>query len=100
MPAVLNDCFAAFTFDIITYYSFSRCFDYLEYPDFKAPFLNAAVEIASTVHTMGQFPWILSTLQSLPQWLSVLLNPPMRAIFAFHEVDVHESTNSVPVELM
>ncbi|KAF1993035.1 cytochrome P450 [Amniculicola lignicola CBS 123094] len=83
-PAILNNCFTAMTFDVITHYAFARSFEYMEDPNFEAPFTNAAKELATTLHTMGHFPWLLSLLQGLPQKWSVAMNPAMGAIFGFH----------------
>ncbi|KAI4710113.1 hypothetical protein J4E89_005345 [Alternaria sp. Ai002NY15] len=83
-PAIMNNCFTAMTFDVITHYAFARSFEYMEDPNFEAPFTNAAKELATTLHTMGHFPWLLSLLQALPQRWSVAMNPAMGAIFGFH----------------
>lgn len=85
-PVVLNNCFTALTFDIITHYAFARSFEYVEYPDFRAPFTNAAKELATTLHTMGHFPWLRSILQAIPKPIAAALNPAMGAVFAFHGV--------------
>ncbi|OTB08285.1 hypothetical protein M426DRAFT_264912 [Hypoxylon sp. CI-4A] len=84
-PVTLNKCLTAFTFDIITYYAFARSFDYVERPNFDAPFSDAAKELATTLHTMGHFPWLLSILQSLPRSLSKAINPTMGHVFTFHD---------------
>ena len=83
---MLNSCVSALTFDIITYYAFARPFDYLEFPKFKAPFTNAAKELATTLHVMGHFPWLRSFLQSLPKSWARAMNPEMGAVFDFHGV--------------
>jgi hypothetical protein len=85
-PVILNNCFTAMTFDTITHYAFDRSYEYMEDPNFEGPFTNAAKELATTLHTMGHFPWLLALLQSLPKSWSVALNPTMGAIFDFHGV--------------
>ena len=85
-PVTLSNCFTAFTFDIVTFYAFARSFDYMEHEAFTGPFTNAAKALATTLHTMGHFPWLLAVLQSLPQRLSMALDSNMGAVFAFHGV--------------
>lgn len=72
------------TFDVITHYAFARSFEYMEDPNFEAPFTNAAKELATTLHTMGHFPWFLALLQAIPKKWSVAMNPAMGAILGFH----------------
>ncbi|KAK6082381.1 cytochrome P450 [Seiridium cupressi] len=83
-PVILNNCFTAFTFDVVTYYAFARPFEYMEHPTFNGPFTNAAKVLATTLHTMGHFPWLLAFFQSLPKSLSKTMDPNMGAVFAFH----------------
>jgi cytochrome P450 len=85
-PVNLNQCLTALTFDITTYYAFAHSFEYLERPGFNAPFTDAAKGLATSIHVMGHFPWLLACLQSLPRSLSLAMNPLMGPIFAFHEV--------------
>lgn len=82
----LTNCFTAFTFDIVTFYVFARSFEYMEQPTFTGPFTNAAKSVATTLHTMGHFPWLRSFLQSIPQRIAGLMDPNMGAIFSFHGV--------------
>ena len=82
----LNNCFTAFTFDIVTFYAFARSFEYMEHPTFEGPFTNAAKALATTLHTMGHFPWLLALLQALPKRVAAALDPNMAAVFAFHGV--------------
>ncbi|GAW20126.1 hypothetical protein ANO14919_096220 [Xylariales sp. No.14919] len=84
-PVNLNQCLTALTFDIITHYVFAHSFEYMERPNFDAPFINAAKSLATTLHIMGHFPWLLAALQSLPRPVSLAMNPTMGAIFAFHD---------------
>ena len=38
---LLTEAWAALTMDIITYYSFALSYDFLDYPDFIAPFTQS-----------------------------------------------------------
>ncbi|KAI1361347.1 cytochrome P450 [Xylaria arbuscula] len=83
-PANLSEGLTALTFDIITYYIFARSFEYIERPNFEAPFTNAAKKLATTLHTMGHFPWLLTILQSLPNSVALAMNPTVGAVVEFH----------------
>lgn len=95
-PLVLNHAFAAFSFDIITYYAFARSFEYMEMPGFHGPFTDAAKELANTLHIMGHFPWLLAMLQAIPNSLAAVMNSHMGEVFAFHGVGTtHTHTSSM-----
>nr|POE65009.1 trichodiene oxygenase [Quercus suber] len=85
-PVVLNKCFTTVTFDIITYYNFARSFDYLDMPNFEAPFTNAVKDMASTLHVMGHFPWVLTLLESIPRSFARVMNPALGHIWDFHAI--------------
>ncbi|KAJ4423370.1 hypothetical protein N0V82_001973 [Gnomoniopsis sp. IMI 355080] len=89
-PLVLNHAFAAFSFDIITYYAFARSFEYMEMPGFHGPFTDAAKELANTLHIMGHFPWLLAILQAIPNSLAAVMNSHMGEVFAFHGEIAHQ----------
>ncbi|KAI1817362.1 cytochrome P450 [Poronia punctata] len=93
-PVLIHECFTALSFDVITYYSFARSFEYIELPDFQGPFTSAFKQLASTLHTMGHFPWLLTALQSLPKSISIALNPQLAHVFEFHAT-IEDQINAI-----
>lgn len=82
----LNDAWAAYTTDIIFFYSFAWTYDFLDFPDFIAPFTESTKALASSVHFAGHFPWALKALQSMPDVLLGVINPGIRPAFKFLNV--------------
>lgn len=83
-PVSLDEAYAALTSDVINQYSFGISYDFLEYPDFKTPFTTSIRKLALSLHVSGHFPWFLSLMQSLPESLLAVVNPPMKPVFEFH----------------
>lgn len=48
--------------------------------DFSSP----RVDLLDPVHFITQFPWMIKSLQKLPEWLIKLISPPMRSVIAFN----------------
>ena len=82
----LNDVWATLTADVITFFSFAWDNEFIEYPDFVAPFTSAIWHQARSVHAMGHFPWLLTLLGALPRRVLGILSPSMKPVFDFHEV--------------
>ncbi|KAI0109167.1 cytochrome P450 [Nemania sp. FL0031] len=83
-PLILDDAYSALTSEVIVYYSFALSYNFLDLPEFKSPFTNAARKVALGVHAGGHFPWILWLQQSMPlSWVG-FLNPVLKHVFEFH----------------
>ena len=82
----LNDAWAAFATDVVFFYAFAWSYDFLNYPDFVAPFTNSLKGLAMSCHFAGHFPWFLSFLQSLPDSALGIVNPAMVPVFRFINV--------------
>jgi cytochrome P450 len=80
----INEAWAAFVSDPITYYTFAFSYDFLDFPDFITPFTTSIRKLAQSLHIAGHFPWILTLLQSIPESLVAVLNPDMVPVFQFH----------------
>ncbi|MCJ1466754.1 hypothetical protein MMC07_005374 [Pseudocyphellaria aurata] len=78
----LDDAFAAFTADIITYYAFARSYDFLSYPDSESPFIRAIEGLSDSMQILAYLPWLIPMIESLPKFLSSALQP---AIVPFTE---------------
>ena len=82
----MNDVWAAFATDVIMYYGFALSYDFLSYPDFVTPFTTSIKELALSIHVAGHFPWFLKFLQSVPDYVVGIINPPMQPVFQFQNV--------------
>ncbi|KAL9043508.1 MAG: hypothetical protein Q9214_003307, partial [Letrouitia sp. 1 TL-2023] len=84
-PVVMNDAWATYTADVVTYYCFSWSWDFLAYPDFLAPFTAMTGSLASLAHVSWHFPWLNSFFQSLPDTVLVIVNPTMKPVIALQQ---------------
>ncbi|KAI4962195.1 hypothetical protein J4E86_001227 [Alternaria arbusti] len=81
----LNNMWGAFTSDIVVGYCLEKPYDFILNPDFRAQFSDAMVDLLDPVHFITQFPWMIRSLKLLPDWLVVLLSPPMRSVMTFNK---------------
>lgn len=82
----LNDAWAAYAADIVFFYCFAWSYEFLDYPDFVAPFTNSIKELTNSLHVARHFPWFLKLLQSLPGYAVGIINPAMIPVFEFKSV--------------
>ncbi|KAF2119258.1 cytochrome P450 [Lophiotrema nucula] len=80
----LNEAFGALVSDALTWYTYALSYNFLEYPDFKAPFTTAIRNLAYAIPMSTQFPWFVAVMKMLPEkWIGIL-DPQMKAVFEFH----------------
>ena len=84
----MTSVFGCFSADIVTEYAFAKDYKYLESPDFQARFVKTMQELGKNMHTLMLFPWLLTILVALPEWLVKKLNHQVGEIFAFQAVRV------------
>ncbi|KAI1132772.1 cytochrome P450 [Nemania abortiva] len=83
-PLCLDDAYSALTSEVIVYYSYSLSYNFLDMPDFRSPFTNAARNLAMSLHVGAHFPWLLRLQKSIPpSWVS-FFNPDLKHVFDFH----------------
>ncbi|MCJ1462720.1 hypothetical protein MMC07_001323 [Pseudocyphellaria aurata] len=82
----LDDAFAAFTTDSIIYYAFARSYDFLNYPDFVVPFTTGIEKLFSMSQISQHFPWVFPFLESLPNFVSAIVQPSMVSFFTFRDL--------------
>lgn len=85
----LDHAFATYTTDIITYYVFARSYDFLNYPEFVAPFTTAFEKFADASQICAHFPWLLSFMASLPKSVTAVVQPSMVPYLDFLDVSVN-----------
>ena len=81
--ANLDDAWAAYTTDVITFYSFAWSYDFLDSPNFANPFTTSTRGLAKSAHVAVHFPWFLKFIQSVPDTIVGIVNPAMRPVFQF-----------------
>lgn len=85
----MDQVFAAFAADNITHYSFARSYDFLNYPDFVAPFTTALERLNDMAQVGAHFPWLIPLMESLPKTVSAALMPSIIPFFDFRKVSVN-----------
>ena len=85
---VMDDMWGCLTSDTIVEYCFDRAYHFTELPDFRAFFLDAMNGLANSVHLVTQFPWILSIVNSLPDWMVMILQPDTASVITFNNVSM------------
>ncbi|KAI9675995.1 MAG: hypothetical protein M1817_000738 [Caeruleum heppii] len=79
----ITEAWAAYTTDVILWYIVAMPMHSLELPDFVARYTSAIRKLARSLHVSAHFPWFLRLLQSLPEPIVELLNPPMKHVFQY-----------------
>jgi hypothetical protein len=67
-------------------YAFARSDHRIEQGDFDPSFHDAGIAGSKMGVVIKQFPWILSALQSLPDWLTVKIDPNMASYIDLQRV--------------
>jgi hypothetical protein len=63
--------------DVVMEYAYARSDHRIEAADFDPTFHDASIVGATMGHLTKQMPWILTTMTSLPDWVTILLSPDM-----------------------
>ncbi|CAK1363241.1 unnamed protein product [Cercospora beticola] len=84
----LDDVFAAWTTDAVTWYAMAMTYGCAEHPDFKAEFTNASEGLMEAIHALTHVPWLARVLSMVPPKMLAKLNAQMGALGAFYaEID-------------
>lgn len=82
-PVKLNDAWAAWGTDIVTYFSFGWSWNVMDFPDFVSPFTNALNDNLELIHVAGHFGWLMRLSDYLPDWM---LGASMQPLLVFQQV--------------
>ncbi len=63
--------------DVVMEYAFARCDHRIEAKDFDPSFHDASIVGSTMGHTTKQLTWILPLMQTLPDWVTIMLNSDM-----------------------
>jgi hypothetical protein len=86
------------TSDVIAEVVFARPRHYVDYPDFKSDFTVALSDMVFSAHIMTHFGFILTIMNSLPNWFVKLTVPPIKSVVEFREVRSRPSAFKPSVE--
>ncbi|KAL9115055.1 MAG: hypothetical protein Q9187_007356, partial [Circinaria calcarea] len=75
--------FDAFTMDVITEYSLDTNFGYLDHPGWSSDFRELERGFGEMGYLQKLFPPLLDIMNSLPNWLVLLLNPKFKLLLDF-----------------
>jgi hypothetical protein len=82
----LTLAFTAFSQDVICQFAFARQFHSIGSPGFEDTLWDGYQAAARSSHLALQFPWLLPTLNSLPDWLVLKLQPMLHKLLALQRV--------------
>ena len=85
---VINEMWGCWTTDIIIEYCFERRYNFIRDPGFKAGLVASLIDLLEGVHWITQFPWMVKTMQLLPDSLVGWLDPRMKNVINFNKVRV------------
>lgn len=72
--------------DVVTEYSYGRSEHLLSLDDFGSDFHNAFLELAKGAALLRHMYWIFQLIQSLPEWLAVLISPSIGVTLQLRQV--------------
>ena len=75
VPFNLGDAFEAFAMDIITEYAFAKSYRHVDEPDFAPEWPELILSISESSALNKQFPWLLTILKMMPEWLIQMVDP-------------------------
>lgn len=79
----LECAFDAFTMDVITEYSLDTSFGYLEKPGWSSDFRELERAFGETAYLQKMFPPIIVIMNSLPDWVTLRMEPRMKLLLDF-----------------
>ncbi len=85
-PLVLNDVYGCLSGDIIAKLAFARSYNLIETPKWESPFTMAVNNMVTTSHFMTHFPWIIPTMNLVPDHVLMALSRTFKPIIEFRRV--------------
>ncbi len=80
--------YTAFIGDVLAEYSFAVSYDHLESKDFETTFHEPLHTATGTGNTLVQFPWIWPLINSLPDSVVRVVNPPLYMLIQVQRVSI------------
>lgn len=88
----LDIVYRALTSDIITQYSFGKSTDFLDRPDFNAPFYRTVMGVFEHVPLLHHISWLGPLMNSLPTQIVLKLMPGLGSVHMLQKVSVEALT--------
>lgn len=88
MPMPLGLAYRAFTTDVISKYTMSASFGFLDRPDLNETWFEEFLQNVRLVHIISHFPWYPRFAKRLPKRLRSLLIPAAAQLVQFHHVSL------------
>lgn len=88
----LGIVYRALTSDIITQYSFGKSTDYLDLPDFNAPFYRSVMSVFECVPLLHHVSWLGPLMNSLPTEVVLKLMPALGSVHVLQKVSKEART--------
>lgn len=82
----LNAMWVSYTCDTITKYCFAWSYDTIHGPDFATPIDQAISDGMTMIHILTHFPFLLTLIGKLPEFLRHRLAPGVKASEEFNQV--------------
>lgn len=88
----LGIVYRALTSDIITQYSFGNSTNFLDFPDFNAPFYHAVLAVFEYVPLLHHISWLGPLMNSLPTEIVLRLMPGLGSVHILQKVSMEART--------
>ena len=88
----LGIVYRALTSDIITQYSFGKSTNFLDLPDFNAPFYHAVLAVFECVPLLHHISWLGPLMNSLPTEIVLKLMPGLGSVHMLQKVIMEART--------
>ncbi|KAJ3576533.1 hypothetical protein NPX13_g3666 [Xylaria arbuscula] len=85
----VNFMWSAMASDIITEIAFARPTDFASAPDFTSPFAQAITQAVNASHVMTHFGFLVTALNSFPDFLLALMTPSFKPVLRFRKEMAH-----------
>ena len=87
----VNDAWAAFVTDVVTWFTSALDYDMLNAPGFVSEFPTAVSGIVAAAHPGAHFPWLHTVITVLPTGLLGWLSPPTAVMLRYFDVGTLQS---------
>jgi hypothetical protein len=84
---------SAYSGDVIMEYAFGFCYDNLKSDDFKESFHEPFLALTEFGGLSCQFPIMVPIMESLPDWLVRIMNPPLDVVLTL--INVSPETSNI-----
>ncbi|KAJ6092288.1 cytochrome P450 [Penicillium canescens] len=88
-PVTMTMAFSCMTTDVVTEYAFAKSYNFLNSPTFEPNFHRAIIAGSDMGPWIKQFPWLVTLMNTLPQWAVMQINPEA-AVYVQFQNDIRQ----------